>query len=320
MAGATSNWCSTKDGNLMSDPLEGPRWPTNVVTYSFASTNYVAQPASFSHFITNPAYQAIVESAAAAWSAVSGIQFQLVPDSASVDIRVGFQSLDATPGGVIGSAYWSWSGPNFLPGTIVAAEDPAANLLTPLPNGDFQYSGTTTGLRQVFEHELGHALGLDHNQNDLNAAMYPNSGPSNNSGPDLSDIQAIQSLYGAPASSPTFIYDANATVVREDYAAGLGREPDQDGWAHWDDFLNGGGTPAQLAENISQLLDFQALHAQQTDADYVESLYENGLGRSADSGGLQGWVGALQRGSLDRAGVLAGIVQSPESHAHLQLV
>jgi predicted Zn-dependent protease len=304
----------------MSDPLEGPRWPTNVVTYSFASTNYVGQPASFSHFITNPAYQAIVESAAAAWSAVSGIQFQLVPDSASVDIRVGFQSLDATPGGVIGSAYWSWSGPNFLPGTIVAAEDPAANLLTPLPNGDFQYSGTTTGLRQVFEHELGHALGLDHNQNDPNAAMYPNSGPSNNSGPDLSDIQAIQSLYGAPASSPTFIYDANATVVRDDYAAGFGREPDQGGWAHWDDFLNGGGTPAQLAENISQLLDFQALHAQQTDADYVESLYENGLGRSADSGGLQGWVGALQRGSLDRAGVLAGIVQSPESHAHLQLV
>ena len=91
----------------MSDPSEGPRWSSNVVTYSFAATNYVDQPASFSDFITDPAYQAIVESAAAAWSEVSGIQLQLVPDSASVDIRVGFQNLDATPGGVIGSAYWS---------------------------------------------------------------------------------------------------------------------------------------------------------------------------------------------------------------------
>jgi len=304
----------------MSDPLEGPRWPSNLVTYSFAATNYPGQPIYFSDFITNPAYQAVVDSAAAAWSAVSGIQFQLVPDSASVDIRVGFQNLDPTPGGVIGSAYWSWSGTNFLPGTIVAAEDPAANPLTPLPNGDFQYSGTTTDLQQVFEHELGHALGLDHNQNDPNAVMYPRSGPSNASGPDLSDIQAIQSLYGAPASSPTFIYDANATMVREDYVAGLGREPDQDELAHWDDFFNGGGTPAQLAENISQSLEFQALHAQQTDPDYIESLYENGLGRSADSEGLQGWVGALQTGSLDRAGVLAGIAQSPESQAHWQVV
>jgi Domain of unknown function (DUF4214)/Matrixin len=304
----------------MSDPLEGPRWPSDVVTYSFATMNYAGQPASFSNFITNPTHQAIVESAAAAWSAVSGVQFQLVPDSPSVDIRVGFEKLGPAPGGVIGSTNWSWSGPNFLPGTIVAAEDPAETPLIPLPTGDFQYFGSEAHLQQVFEHEFGHALGLDHNQVDPNAVMYPNAGRSNDSGPDLSDIQTVQSLYGAPASRPTFIYDANATIVREDYLAGLGREPDQVGLAHWDDFLNSGGTPAQLAEDISQSPEFQALHAQQTNPEYVESLYENGLGRSADPQALQGWVGALQTGSLDRAGVLAGIAQSPESQAHVQVV
>jgi hypothetical protein len=150
--------------------------------------------------------------------------------------------------------------------------------------------------------------------------MYPSSGPSNDSGPDLSDVQAIQSLYGAPAARPAFISDANAVIVREDYLTGLGREPDQIGMAGWGDFLNSGGTPLQLAENISQSPEFQALHAQQTDPAYVDSLYENGLGRAADPQGLQGWVGALQTGALDRAGVLAGIAQSPESQAHLQLV
>ena len=304
----------------MADPLEGPRWPSNVVTYSFAATNYAGEPAAFSDFITNPPYQAIVESAAGAWSAVSGIQFQLVPDSPSADIRIGFEMLDPTSSGLIGATYWSWSGANFLPGTVVAVEDPAETPLTPLPNGDFQYSGFEAHLQQVVEHEFGHALGLDHNQVDPNAVMFPDSGPANDAGPDLSDIQAIQSLYGAPASTPTFIYDANATIVREDYLAGLGREPDQDGLTHWDAFLNGGGTPAQLAQDISQSPEFQALHAQQSDPDYVESLYENGLGRPADPEGLQGWVGALQTGSLDRAGVLAGIAQSPESQAHFPLV
>ena len=41
----------------MPDPLEGPRWPSNVVTYSFAGANLTGQPTQFSGFITNPAYQ-----------------------------------------------------------------------------------------------------------------------------------------------------------------------------------------------------------------------------------------------------------------------
>jgi predicted Zn-dependent protease len=303
----------------MSDPLEGPQWPSNIVTYSFASANLADQPAAFSSFITDPALQAVVESAATAWSAVSGLHFQLVPDAASVDIRVGFEQLHLAEGGHIGSAFWSSFGSTFLPGTIVAAEDPSETPLIPLANGDFQYSGYAAGLQQVFEHEFGHALGLDHNTSDPNAVMYPIAGPSNNSGPDQSDIQAIQSLYGAPAR-PAFIYDASTQIVREDYLAGLGREPDPAGLAQWDGFLNSGGTPGQLAEQISQSQEFQFLHAPQPDQAYVESLYENGLGRAPDPEGLQGWIGALQAGSLDRAGVLAGIAQSPESQQHLQLV
>jgi hypothetical protein len=299
----------------MSDPLEGHRWPSDVITYAFATSDFAGQPLSFSSFIADPRYQAVVERAAAAWSAVSGIQFQLVSDSPAADIRVGFGLLHPFQGGNIGSTYWSSSGPYYLPGTVLAAEDPSETPLVPLASGDFQYSGSLSGLQQVVEHEFGHALGLAHNTDDSSAVMYPTAGPSNDSGPDLSDIQAIQSLYGLPSPTLQFI-----TVVREDYVTGLGREPEPDGLAHWTDFLSGGGTDAQLAELISQSSEFQSLHSQQTDPAYIESLYESGLGRPADAGGLQGWLSALQAGTLDRAGVLAGIAQSPESQQHLQFV
>jgi hypothetical protein len=299
----------------MSDPLEGPRWPSNNITYSFADANLPGQPAQFSSFITNLAYQAVAENAAAAWSAVSGIQFQLVPDSPSVDIRLGFASLNTAQGGVIGSTNLSWSGSYFLPGAISTIEDPSQTPLIPLPDGDFRYSGYQTNLMQVIEHEFGHALGLAHNPDDPNAVMNANASPSNSAGPDQSDIQAIQSLYGPPMMS--FAHDANTTIIWEDYLTGLGREPDPAGLAGWGNFLGTGGTAAQLAEQISQSTEFQFLHSQQTDENYVESLYENGLGRTADAIGLQSWVGALQSGSLDRGGVLAGIAQSVEAQNHL---
>jgi predicted Zn-dependent protease len=184
------------------DPLEGPVWPSDVVTYSFADANLGGQPAQFSSFIANAAYQRVVENAAAAWSAVSGVQFQLLPDSASVDIRVGFGTLSPAQTSQVGLTYWRSSAQHFLPDTIVLVEDPSQDALIPLAGGDFQYAGYTADLQQVLEHELGHALGLDHNPADPDAVMNPTAGPANNAGPDQSDIQAIQSLYGAPPGAP----------------------------------------------------------------------------------------------------------------------
>jgi Ca2+-binding RTX toxin-like protein len=185
------------------DPLEGPVWSSDVITYSFADANLGGQPAQFSSFIPTAAYQRVVENAAAAWSAVSGVQFQLAPDSASVDIRVGFDTLNPGQTSQVGLTYWHSSAQYFLPGTIVLIEDPSQDALIPLGGGDFQYAGYTAHLQQVVEHELGHALGLAHNPADPDAVMNPTAGPDNSAGPDQSDIQAIQSLYGAPPGTPS---------------------------------------------------------------------------------------------------------------------
>lgn len=189
----------------MSDPLEGPRWPSDVVTYSFADANLPGQRAQFSSFVTAAAYQSVIENAAAAWSAVSGLQFELVPDSASVDIRIGFGTLNPAQTNDIGITYWRSIGQSFLPGSTVLLEDPSQVPLLPLAGGDFKYSGYNSRLEQVVEHEFGHALGLAHNTTDPNAVMNPTATPANAAGPDQSDIQAIQSLYGPPPNSPALV-------------------------------------------------------------------------------------------------------------------
>jgi hypothetical protein len=74
-------------------------------------------------------------------------------------------------------------------------------------------------------------------------------------------------------------------------------------------------TAAQLSRDLAGSPEFHALHDQQNDRDYVDSIYANGLGRQADAGGESYWVGTLQSGT-GRSDVLAAIAQSPEGHQH----
>jgi predicted Zn-dependent protease len=185
------------------DPLEGAKWASNTITWSFATSNLPGQPAMFSDPVTNPALQALVEKAAAMWQSVSGIDLVLVADSASVDIRVGFAALGAASGGLIGLSNWNFINGNFLPDVMVSAEDPAQVGITQLSDGDFVYNGVRIRLFQTFAHEFGHALGLDHNTIDDQALMWP-VGLTTNLSIDPNDVAAIQQLYGPTAAgNPT---------------------------------------------------------------------------------------------------------------------
>ncbi len=169
--------------------LEGPKWTTPVVTWSFAAAGGL-----FTDSIT-PAYQALVQQAVAEWDDVAGITLLQVADSASADIRIGFGEFGAGAGeiGETGYSYYAGTPQTFAPGVTVRAEDPLEHGLSA---GMPIYTGTQTGLYQVILHEVGHALGLNHST-DVNAVMYPSAGAANR-GLDASDIAGIQSLYGAP--------------------------------------------------------------------------------------------------------------------------
>lgn len=174
--------------------LEGPKWTTPVITWSFAYPGGVFTGA------VAPAYQALVQQAMAVWDDAAGIALQQVPDSAAPDIRIGFRTFGLAVLQIGQSSYSYTTGATqvFLPGVTVEIEDPAEHALS---GADAVYAGTQTSLLQVVAHEVGHALGLGHST-DPTAIMYPVASAQNRV-LDASDLDGIHALYGAPSFART---------------------------------------------------------------------------------------------------------------------
>ena len=171
--------------------FEGPKWSTSNITWSFAPAG-----GNFSGAIAG-AYQDTVKTAIARWAQVANLTFQQVSDSASVNIRIGWGQFSGNQIGETGYSYTLGANQRFSSGVQVRLEDPSARALGPGLR-DY-YQGTATTLYEVTLHEFGHALGLDHSSDPV-SVMYPSVGPNDN---DIgaSDIQGIQVLYGAPATT-----------------------------------------------------------------------------------------------------------------------
>ncbi|MDT7950223.1 MAG: carbohydrate-binding domain-containing protein [Acetobacteraceae bacterium] len=185
--------------------LEGPKWGTSAITWSFATATYAADSSDpFSAAITG-GYQSTIEQAFSAWAAVSNLTFQEVPDSANpgaaTDIRIGFGAFNTLSTGTIGQTdirYTVSGGQSLLvPDEVVRLEDPLQLGLVADGSGNYVYAGTSATLKQVAMHEIGHALGLGH-ASDPQAVMYYMAGAGNQS-LDATDVAGIQALYGAPA-------------------------------------------------------------------------------------------------------------------------
>src|SRR5438309_10017554 len=103
---------------------EGPKWGSAtpgaqaMVTWSFAETDYSQQlSAVYSGYLAfdsaiTAAYRTVVESAMAAWEAVSGVDLVEVSDSTNSNIRIGNRYIDGgpTPGqsSIVGETqYWT---------------------------------------------------------------------------------------------------------------------------------------------------------------------------------------------------------------------
>jgi hypothetical protein len=133
----------------------------------------------------------------------------------------------------------------------------------------------------------------------------------------IADSDEAKQHWAGVTSAGVFAYDPNAAVIRADYQLGLGRNADTPGLAAFTSIVRSGGTLQDVAQQISLSQEFQSQHGQQTDLQYVDSLYTNGLGRAADPGGEAAWVGALQSGT-SRGAVMGAIAQSAEAQAHVQ--
>ncbi|HEX5838000.1 MAG TPA: matrixin family metalloprotease [Anaerolineales bacterium] len=145
-----------------------------------------------------PGFQACfiadIQNAFAAWQVVSNIQFEQVTDTGSAfnasgaggDIRIGAHTFDG-PSRVLAHAYYP--PPN---GTSAAGD----MHFDRQENWTCNTSGIDIGV--VALHEIGHSLGLDH-ENDILAVMNSYYNPSL-AGLQSDDVDGAATIYGGPAA------------------------------------------------------------------------------------------------------------------------
>ena len=99
------------------------------------------------------------------------------------------------------------------------------------------------------------------------------------------------------------------------YQAAFGRTPDTVGLSSNVGLVDNGMSLHDMANAFAISPEFQSqFGANTTDAEYVNALYYNVLGRGPDQAGLYGWLDALANG-WDRGHVLTGFSESPENIA-----
>jgi hypothetical protein len=101
------------------------------------------------------------------------------------------------------------------------------------------------------------------------------------------------------------------------YEAALDRSPDLVGLGFWISVLDRGALSLHdVAAFFMTSKEYQDLYgSSQTHLELVTRLYQNIHGREPDAGGRDFWVGLLDRGVLDEAGVLVAISESAEHKA-----
>ena len=115
-----------------------------------------------------------------------------------------------------------------------------------------------------------------------------------------------------------FVADATDASVARLYIGILDRAPDAAGLQGWENAAHNGTSLQSIANSFLNSSQYNAQHpGGSTNIQFVDSLYHNALDRPADAAGEQGWVQALDTGSLTRAQVALSIVESPEAQQHL---
>lgn len=126
-------------------------------------------------------------------------------------------------------------------------------------------------------------------------------------GGSLADVAAAISV-----SAEAQALDAsNGTFVEKLYEAALGREADEAGLQNWVSQLFNGASRADIAQAIVG----SAEAASKANSDFIDSLYQSALDRTADDAGKAHWAAQLEAGA-SQADVALGIVGSDEAVAH----
>jgi len=104
----------------------------------------------------------------------------------------------------------------------------------------------------------------------------------------------------------------HAQPVARLYLAGLGRLPDREGLQYWTRRHLAGVRLVELSSQFLASSEFERRYGNPADAGFVDLLYVNVLGRSADANGADYWARRLRAGQITRTELLVQFSQSAE--------
>ena len=270
------------------------------VSPSGAHLSFTGYP-DFASTISDATMKGLVRQAFNTWDIHSGINFVEVADSVNADMRIGQYGTGNSLINQGESAFGHidmWKGNDFHKVAIEIN-----------PNA----MGSQDRFYNTVLHEIGHALGLD----DTAGLFVSSSADAMN--PTVlttklsnDDIAGIQSLYGHEPLPPDYI-----TQVARLYEAGFNRSFDAQGLNFWIDQREAGVSLASMAIQFLDSREFTQRFGDEhsmSNATFVNVIYSNVLGRSADASGLAYWTGAMS-GGMTKEQVLVQFSDSAENQA-----
>lgn len=139
--------------------------------------------------------------------------------------------------------------------------------------------------------------------------------------PTSSELSAGASALNSGSTTPSELIAGlvagegarDAQPVARLYLAGLGRLPDRSGLQYWTRRHAAGVPLVTLANQFLVSSEFQRRYGNPGNAAYIDVLYRNVLGRSADASGSDYWNRRLTARQITRAGILVQFSESSEN-------
>ena len=104
----------------------------------------------------------------------------------------------------------------------------------------------------------------------------------------------------------------DARLVRL-YLAYFKRPPDPDGFAYWQRQLDAGKGLINAAKKFAESTEFKRTYGTLSNADFIELVYQNVLGRASDPTGKAFWLTRLDNGTKNRGDVMINFSESSEN-------
>lgn len=102
------------------------------------------------------------------------------------------------------------------------------------------------------------------------------------------------------------------------YQAALNRAPDVAGLSNWIRNMDAGMSLDTAANGFAQSAEFKVKFGDnQTNQQFITTMYDNVLHRTPDDGGLLNWMNQLNAGAMTKAQILSGFSESTENQINV---